>query len=99
MDEHEIPEAEIPSAVAQVAALKPGDTYTRSTFIPAYRMSRETVNRAKRAMMSAMTPVISRARNRRPGSEYRLSGIHALTADYDMIVAVVVVCAEDGDQL
>ena len=85
VDGNQLPE----NAVAQVAALKPGESYGRSKFIPAYNVSPDGIRETKRRLLSAMTPVIARAK-KRLDAEYRLHGFHVYTRDCDVIVSAVV---------
>lgn len=86
------------SAVRQVAALKPGESYCRSTFLPAVRVTPENMRRAKRDLAHLLSPVIARAKQLSWG-EYRLLTIHGFTKDYDVIVAAVIMRQDDGEEL
>jgi hypothetical protein len=82
------------SAVSQVAELKDGESFCRAKFIPANSISAENIYRAKRELMGILSPVLSRARERNPGN-YRMSGIHSFTKDFDVVVAVVITRIDD----
>lgn len=84
-----------PSVVAQVAALPVGDSYTKAIFIPAYRITPALIRDTKRRLLSSLTPILSRVHARQPWSKYRMHGIHSLTRDFDVVVAVVVVREDD----
>jgi hypothetical protein len=87
------------SAVAQVAALAPGESYARARFIPRVHVTPDRIRTTKQRLLSALTPVIARAKEiairRKVSADYRIHSFHELTRDCDVVVAAVIVRKED----
>lgn len=81
------------SAVRQVAALKAGEAYSRARFLPSPARPRD-IREAKGKLTHLLSPVIARAQ-KLSFIDYQLSTIHAFTADFDVVVAAVVVRRPD----
>lgn len=79
------------SAVQQVAALKPGESFAKTRFIPAGTLNTDDIPRAKQALLRTTASIVARAQERQPHHSYRTYSIHAFTRDYDVIVAAVIV--------
>lgn len=82
------------SAVAQVAALAPGESYARARFIPRVMVTPDRIRTTKQRLLSALTPVIARAKEKVP-ADYRIHSFHELTRDCDVVVAAIIVRKED----
>lgn len=82
------------SAVAQVAALAPGESYARARFIPRIHVTPDRIRLTKQRLLSALTPVIARAREK-VSADYRIHSFHEMTRDCDVVVAAVIVRQED----
>lgn len=78
------------SAVSRVANLAEGESYCQARLIPHRLATPDRIRRAKRALLSTLSPVLSRARERNPG-RYTMHGIHSFTKDYDVVVAALIV--------
>lgn len=86
------------SAVDQTVRLKPGQTFSRSLFIPAWKVDPEEIRLARRRLVSYMTPVVARAREYKD-RPYQVHTTTAFTKSYDVIVTGVVVIAEEEDEI
>ena len=78
------------SAVRQVANLRAGETYCKAKFIPAIGVSPDRIRRAKVDLMRTLSPVVARAKLL-SYADYAIHGIHSHTAQYDVVVAAIVV--------
>lgn len=76
------------NAVAQVAALAPGESYSKARFIPANFVTPEKIRLTKRRLISTLTSVLVRQKNH---TDFRIHSFHNLTRDCDVVVAAVIV--------
>lgn len=76
------------SAVAQVAALEPGESYSKARFIPSNVVTPEKIRLAKRRLVSTLTSVLGRQKNE---TDYQIHSFHNLTRNCDVVVAAVIV--------
>lgn len=82
------------SAVAQVIALAPGESYAKARFIPRIHVTPDRIRETKQRLLSGLTPVIARAKEK-VSADYRIHSFHELTRNCDVVVAAVIVRKEE----
>lgn len=79
------------SAVTQVAGMKSGHAYSRSLYFPFEKADPDSITRARRNLVSYLTPVVARARRQRKRN-YKIHTMASFTGiNYDVIVTGVIV--------
>ena len=81
------------SAVEQVVNLKPGAAFSRSLFFRLGEANAETITEARKTLMSYLSPVVARAKERRKRN-YRVITSVAHTKDYDVVVTGIILRPE-----
>lgn len=82
------------SAVKKVARLAPGESYAQARFMRGIEATPDNIRRAKRELMQALSPVVSRAA-KLSFARYSMHTIHSHTKTYDLVVAGIIVCEPD----
>jgi hypothetical protein len=84
------------SAVEQVANLRPGAAFSRSLFFPLGTANAERIATARKSLMSYLSPVVARAKERRPRN-YRVITSVSHTKDYDIVVTGIILAPKSRE--
>lgn len=85
------------SAIARVANLKSGETYSQSRYFSASDgpISMDAVREARRQLMHTLSSIISRVRDKNPDMELKQHTTYSFTRDLDIVVTGVIVRDDD----
>lgn len=87
------------SAVSQVANLAPGETYSRSVFIPITEAGGDRVSRTRQSLGKDLSPVVARARRRFDDRRnYTTHTVQSLTERGDGVIVTGVVMRLPDDE-